>query len=54
MEHDSKAVRRDNARLIIRGLEDIKMGRTIDGEKALYTIRKKYGVSGKDQSEKKT
>ena len=54
MEYDSEAVRRDNARLIICGLEDIKMGQTIDGEKALSAIRKKYCVSGKDQTEKKT
>lgn len=32
------------AKNIIDGLEDVKTGRTIDGEKAIHDVRKKYGI----------
>lgn len=32
------------AQALLEGLEDIKAGRTIDGDTAINTIRSKYGV----------
>lgn len=32
------------ARTIMDGLEDIKAGRTVDGESVINDVRKKYGV----------
>ena len=32
------------AKTILEGLEDVKAGRTLDGEKAISKIRSKYGV----------
>ena len=32
------------AKTIIEGLEDVKAGRTVDGEKAISDIRRKYGI----------
>ena len=32
------------ANTIIEGLEDVKAGRTVDGEKAISDIRRKYGI----------
>ena len=32
------------AKTILEGLEDVKAGRTLDGEKAISKIRRKYGV----------
>lgn len=32
------------AKLIIEGLDDIKNGRTLDGDEALAAMRKKYGI----------
>ena len=29
---------------IMEGLEDVKAGRTVDGEKAISDIRRKYGI----------
>lgn len=31
-------------RTIMEGLEDVKAGRTVDGEKAISDIRGKYGI----------
>jgi len=32
------------AKTIMEGLEDVKAGRTADGEKAISDIRRKYGI----------
>ncbi len=32
------------AKIIMEGLEDVKAGRTVDGEKAISDIRRKYGI----------
>lgn len=32
------------AKMIMEGLEDVKAGRTVDGEKAISDIRRKYGI----------
>lgn len=32
------------AKTIMEGLEDVKAGRTVDGEKAISDIRRKYGI----------
>lgn len=32
------------ARAIMDGLEDVKAGRTVDGEGAISGVRKKYGI----------
>lgn len=32
------------AKNIMEGLEDVKNGRTVDGEKAVSDIRRKYGI----------
>ena len=32
------------AKTIMEALEDVKAGRTVDGEKAISDIRKKYGI----------
>lgn len=32
------------AKTIMEGLEDVKAGRTVDGEKAISDIRSKYGI----------
>lgn len=32
------------ARAIMDGLEDVKAGRTVDGESAISDVRKKYGI----------
>ena len=32
------------AKTVIDGLEDVKAGRTLDGETAIGDIRKKYGL----------
>ena len=32
------------AKLIMEGLDDIKNGRTLDGDEALAAMRKKYGI----------
>ena len=32
------------AKTIMEGLEDVKAGRTVDGEKAVSDIRRKYGI----------
>ncbi|MBO5094779.1 MAG: type II toxin-antitoxin system prevent-host-death family antitoxin [Lachnospiraceae bacterium] len=32
------------AKKIMEGLEDVKAGRTVDGEKAVNDIRRKYGI----------
>lgn len=32
------------AKVIMEGLEDIKNGRTVDGETAIRNVREKYGI----------
>ena len=32
------------AKTAMEGLEDVKAGRTVDGEKAISDIRRKYGI----------
>lgn len=32
------------AKTIIEGLKDVKAGRTVDGEKAISDIRRRYGI----------
>ena len=32
------------AKLISEGLEDVKAGRTVDGDEAIRAIREKYGI----------
>jgi len=32
------------AKIIMEGLEDVKAGRTVDEEKAISDIRRKYGI----------
>lgn len=32
------------AKTIMEGLEDVKTGRTVDGDMAISNIRKKYGI----------
>lgn len=32
------------AKTIMEGLEDVKTGRTVDGDAAISNIRKKYGI----------
>lgn len=32
------------AKMVMEGLEDVKAGRTIDGDTALQDLRKKYGI----------
>ena len=32
------------AKIIMEGLEDVKAGQTVDGEKAISDIRRKYGI----------
>ena len=32
------------AKTIMEALEDVKVGRTVDGEKAISDIRRKYGI----------
>lgn len=32
------------AKMLMEGLEDVKAGRTVDGEKAISDIRRKYGI----------
>lgn len=32
------------AKIIMEGLEDVKTGQTVDGEKAISDIRRKYGI----------
>jgi len=32
------------AKTIMEGLEDVKAGRTVDGEKVISDIRRKYGI----------
>lgn len=32
------------AKIIMEGLEDVKTGRTVDGDAAISNIRKKYGI----------
>jgi len=32
------------AKTIMEGLKDVKNGRTVDGEKAISDIRRKYGI----------
>ncbi len=34
----------DEARTIMEGLEDVKSGKTIDGDTAISNIRSKYGI----------
>lgn len=32
------------ASAVLKGLEDVKAGRTVDGESAIRTVREKYGI----------
>jgi len=32
------------ASAVMKGLEDVKAGRTVDGESAIRTVREKYGI----------
>ncbi len=34
----------DEARTIMEGLEDVKSGKTVDGDTAISNIRSKYGI----------
>lgn len=34
----------DVARTIMEGLEDVKSGKTVDGDTAISNIRSKYGI----------
>ena len=34
----------DEARTIMEGLEDVKSGKTVDGDTAISNIRNKYGI----------
>lgn len=34
----------DEARTIMEGLEDVKSGKTVDGDAAISNIRSKYGI----------
>jgi len=36
--------KRAEAKTLMEGLEDVKAGRTVDGEKAVSDIRRKYGI----------
>lgn len=34
----------NEAKMLMEGLGDVKAGRTVDGEKAISDIRRKYGI----------
>lgn len=40
----SEKMREDHSGYILDGLEDVKAGRTVDGESAIRDVRKKYGI----------
>ena len=45
IEYDERTMRKIyEARAIMDGLEDVKAGRTVDGEGAVRAVREKYGI----------
>ena len=44
IEYHEQARKIYEAKAIMEGLEDVKAGRTVDGDSAISDVREKYGV----------